>query len=300
MPVNNHDVNVSTFPPLILEGSKQKPVLVVFWSPQCQICTALLPLINKIHSEDEQAFVVARINCDVEHEIVNHFGVKSVPSVFMFVDGQGADGFAGEQTEEFIREFISKHTPDQTLLLLQQGQTLFAQGEIEQAKQVLLDALKLIQADTDKKGNINNNENYHEIKLALAQVYLALGEFENASPLLESIPMASQNMIYHSLMSQLELAKQSSQTPEITALEASLEQAISESQDETPIKHQLAIQYNQANRNSDALALLYSILLVDMNYEDGETKKTFLDILATIDDIKLVTEYRRKLYSLLY
>jgi len=287
MSVNNHDVNVSTFPQIILEGSKEKPVLVVFWSQQCPVCCELLPLIDKIHAEDQNAFVIARINCDVEQQIVNHFGVQSVPSVFMFKDGQGADGFAGEQSEQFIREFIKKHTPDQAQLLLQQGQTLFAQGEVENAKTVFLEATKLCATD---------NVNYHDIKLALAQVYLALGEFESATPILEKIPMAAQNMIYHSLMSQLELAKQSSQTPEITALEQALENAT----DKTEIEYQLAVQYNQVNRNEEALALLYNILLSDLNYADGDAKKTLLDILATIDDAKLVSEYRRKLYSLLY
>ncbi|WP_022941478.1 tetratricopeptide repeat protein [Psychromonas hadalis] len=283
MSVNNHDVSISTFPQIILEGSKEKPVLVVFWSQQCPVCSELLPLIDKIHAEDEQAFVVARIDCDVEQQIVSHFGVQSIPSVFMFIDGQGADDFVGEQTEQFIRDFINKHTPDQSQLLLQQGQTLFAQGDVEQAKTTLLQANELSPKES-------------EIKLALAQVYLALGEFESATPLLETIPMADQNMIYHSLMSQLELAKQSSQTPEIIALEKQLEDAT----DKTAIEYQLAIQYNQANRNSEALALLYNILLTDLGYENGETKKTLLDILATIDDASLVSEYRRKLYSLLY
>jgi len=287
MSVNNHDVSVSTFPQIILEGSKEKPVLVVFWSQQCPVCCELLPLIDKIHAEDPNAFVIARINCDVEQQIVNHFGVQSVPSVFMFKDGQGADGFAGEQTEQFIRTFIEKHTPDQVQLLLQQGQTLFAQGEVENAKGVFLQATQMCDAE---------NPNYHDIKLALAQAYLALGEFESATPLLEAIPMAAQNMIYHSLMSQLELAKQSSQTPEITALEQALESAT----DKTEIEYQLAVQYNQVNRNEEALALLYNILLSDLNYADGDAKKTLLDILATIDDAKLVSEYRRKLYSLLY
>ena len=108
MTVNNHDVSVSTFPQIILEGSKEKPVLVVFWSQQCPVCNQLLPLLDKIHAQDEQAFVLARINCDVEQQIVTHFGVQSVPSVFMFIDGQGVDGFAGEQNEQFIREFIAK------------------------------------------------------------------------------------------------------------------------------------------------------------------------------------------------
>ncbi len=290
MSVNNHDVSVSTFPQIILEGSKEKPVLVVFWSQQCPVCCELLPLLDKIHAQDDQAFVLARINCDVETQIVNHFGVQSVPSVFMFIDGQGADGFAGEQTEQFIRDFINKHTPDQSSILLQQGQTLYAQGEIEQAKTILLEALQTAAID---------DQNYSDIKLALAQVYLTLGEFENAGPLLDTIPMAAQNMIYHSLMSQLELAKQSSQTPEITALQDDLEK-VTDNKNRTTIEYQLAVQYNQVNRNSEALSLLYNILLLDMNYEDGEAKKRLLDILATIDDVKLVSEYRRKLYSLLY
>jgi putative thioredoxin len=283
MQTNSYDVTVTNFPPIIIEGSKEKPVLVVFWSPQSESCHTLLPLIEKIHAENSESFTVARINCDEEQQIVNHFGVQSVPSVFMFIDGQGADGFAGEQNEEFIRTFIAKHTPDESLVLLQRGQTLFAQGKLAEAKAVIVDAVKL---------NATNND----IKLALAQVYLAMGEHENAKPILEIIPLVDQNMIYHSLLSQLQLALQSAQTPEITALEKQLETA----QDKMPVEYQLAIQYNQANRNKEALDILYRILLQDLGYENGDAKKTMLDLLASIDDPKLVSEFRRKLYSLLY
>ena len=283
MQANSHDVTLSTFQNIIIEGSKEKPVMVVFWSPQSAVCSSLLPLIDKLHSKRDQDFILARINCDTEQKIVSHFGVESVPSVFMFIDGQGVDGFAGEQSEAFIKLFIEKHTPDATQVLLQQGQTLYAQGQLDEAKAAILQASKL--APTD-----------NEIKLALAQVYLALADHESAKSLLDIIPMADQNMIYHSLISQLDLALQSAQTPEITALEAQLESA----QDKTQIEYQLAIQYNHANRNKEALALLYKILLADLGYENGDVKKVLLDILATIDDPALVSEYRRKLYSLLY
>lgn len=283
MQTNSYDATVSTFPQIIIEGSKEKPVLVVFWSPQSSACTTLLPFIDKLHNENHHAFTLARINCDIEQQIVDHFGVQSVPSVFMFVDGQGVDGFAGEQSEEFIRLFISKHTPDPSQELLAQGQTLYAQGKLADAKEVIVQAAKL------DPQNI-------EIKLALAQVYLALGDHESAKPILDIIPMADQNMIYHSLTAQLELAVQSAQTPEIAALEAQL----ADTQDKTEIEYQLAVQYNQANRNSEALSLLYKILAADLGYHNGDAKKIMLDILATIDDAGLVSEYRRKLYSLLY
>ncbi|MCW8996703.1 MAG: thioredoxin domain-containing protein, partial [Psychromonas sp.] len=134
MQANSYDVTVSTFQQIILEGSKEKPVLVVFWSPQSAVCSSLLPLLDKLHHESNQGFTLARINCDSEPQIVSHFGVQSVPSCFMFIDGQGVDGFAGEQDEEFIRQFINKHTPDPSQELLQQGQTLFAQGKLDEAK----------------------------------------------------------------------------------------------------------------------------------------------------------------------
>jgi len=283
MQVNSHDVTVSSFPKIIIEGSKEKPVLVFFWSPRCPICASMLTLLNKLHSETKQTFTLARINCDLEPQIVSHFGVQSVPSVFMFVDGQAVDGFAGEQSEEFIRLFIDKHAPAASIELLQQGQTLFAQGQLSAAKATILQALKL---DAD------NNE----IKIALAQIYLALGEHESAKPILEAIPASDQNVIYHSLMTQLQQALQSAQTPEISALEAQLQTAL----DKVAVQYQLAIEYKEVNRYSDALPLLYNILAADLGYENGAAKKIMLDTLAAIDDAALVSEYRRKLYSLLY
>jgi len=277
------DVTAQDFQSIIAQGSMDKPVLVVFWSSQCNICKTLLPILEQVQREHENAFTIAKVNCETEHQIVQHFGIKSVPTSYMFINGEGVDGFAGEQSTQFINEFIKKHLPDPALALLEDTQTLFAQGKIDEAKATILQAQK-----------ISPNDN--QIKLALAQIYLAQGEFENAKPLLEKIPMADQNMIYHSLMSELELAEKSAQTPEISALEAEL----LTTNDKQAVEYQLAIQYNQAKRYKDALTLLFTLLSKDLAYDEGNAKKTMLDILATVDDTALVSEYRRKLYSLLY
>ena len=284
---NTYDITVSTFQEIVIENSKNIPVLVVFWSSQDPISLSLIPCIDNIHNEAPDRFIFARVNCDVEDQIVAHFGVTNVPSIFFFKDGVAIDGFAGEQTNDFINEFINKHTPDQSDILLAQGQTFFAQGKIAEAKNCFVEALQL------------NNEN-NNIKLALAQVFLTTGAIESAKIQLDNIPMKDQNMIYHSLISQLELAIQSSQTPEITALEKALTQALENTEDKAKIQYQLAIQYSQHQRNAEALELLLNILMVDLGHENGDAKKAMLDILATTDDAVLVGQYRRKLYSLLY
>jgi putative thioredoxin len=243
----------------------------------------LLSAIEQLQRQYENAFTIAKVNCDNEHQIVQHFEIKSVPTVYMFVNGQGVDGFAGEQSTETINSFIKKHLPDPALKRLKEAQTLFAQGQLEEAKNTILDAYKI-------------NPEEIEIKLTLAQIYLALGEFENAKPILMQIPLNEQNIIYHNLMSELAVAEASSQTPEIIALENDLLTATNKH----PIQYQLSIHYHDAKRYTEALALLYKLLSEDIGNQNGEAKKKKLTILETINDTKLVAEYRRKLYSLLY
>jgi len=277
------DITAQDFQTVVAEGSKNKPVLVVFWSSQCNICKTLLPILTQLQHDYGNGFTLARVNCDTEHQITQHFEIKSVPTAYMFVNGQGVDGFAGEQTPEFLNDLIKKHLPDPALALLTDAQTLFAKGELVEAKETLLQAQKL-------------NEQDNQIKLALAQVYLALGEFENAKPILDSIPEADQDMLYHSLIAELTATEQSSQTPEITALE----KALTNTQDVESVQYQLALQYQLVKRYKEALNLLYTVLSKDLGYDNGEAKKIMLDILETTDDKALVSEYRRKLYSLLY
>ena len=63
----------------------------------------------------------------------------------------------------------------------------------------------------------------------------------------------------------------------------------------------LAVQLHQANRNEEALDLLFSSLKQDLSAENGEVKQQFLSILSAIGNADPITnKYRRLLYSLLY
>lgn len=63
----------------------------------------------------------------------------------------------------------------------------------------------------------------------------------------------------------------------------------------------LAVQLHQANRNEEALDLLFSILKQDLSAENGEVKQQFLAILSAIGNADPITnKYRRLLYALLY
>ena len=84
--------------------------------------------------------------------------------------------------------------------------------------------------------------------------------------------------------------------PEIQQLQADY------AKNPTPeIALKLAVQLHQANRNEEALDLLFSILKQDLSAENGEVKQQFLSILSAIGNADPITnKYRRLLYSLLY
>ena len=107
--------------------------------------------------------------------------------------------------------------------------------------------------------------------------------------------LADQDALYKTVLAKLELAQQASNTPEIQALEARLAAAPADNS----LKEQLAVQYQAVLRSEEALALLLQILQQDLNF--GQSKKLFLDILAALPKgDPLASQYRRKLYALLY
>ncbi len=60
----------------------------------CAPCKVLMPLLAKITESYGGALHLAKVNCDIEQELVMRFGIRSLPTVVLFKDGQPVDGFA--------------------------------------------------------------------------------------------------------------------------------------------------------------------------------------------------------------
>jgi len=94
-----------------LEQSMSVPVMFYFWSERSQHCLQLGPILDKLAAEYAGQLVLAKVDCDTEQMIAQQFGLRSIPAVYLFKDGQPVDGFQGPQPEEVIRELLQKVLP---------------------------------------------------------------------------------------------------------------------------------------------------------------------------------------------
>ncbi|AMH19990.1 co-chaperone YbbN [Hafnia paralvei] len=267
-----------------LEQSASIPVLFYFWSERSQHCLQLNPILDKLASEYAGQFVLAKVDCDAEQMVASQFGLRAIPTVYLFKDGQPVDGFQGPQPEEFIRELLGRFLPKEEELKAAQAAELIAEGKMAEALPLLKEARAL-----DPKRS--------DIALTLAEVQIALNRSDDAEAILATIPLQDQDSRYHGLVAQIELLKQAADTPEIQQLqkqvEAEPENAI--------IAVQLALQLHQVGRNEEALELLMTHLRKDLAAADGAARKTLMDILAALGNgDALASKYRKQLYSLLY
>ena len=81
------------FEQLVVQNSMHKPVLVDFWAQWCAPCKVLMPVLEKITASYAGELLLAKVDCDIEQDIVARLGVQSLPTVVLFKDGKPVDGF---------------------------------------------------------------------------------------------------------------------------------------------------------------------------------------------------------------
>ncbi|QLB13267.1 putative thioredoxin [Bisgaardia hudsonensis] len=267
-----------------LQRSQDIPLVITFYAPSHQQSMEFLAVLERYADNYQGQFILAKVNCETEQMIAAQFRIQALPTTYLFKDGSPLDAFPGALDEETLRQRLSAILPKEEEIKFNQALDLLAVENYNDALPLLKEAWEL----SDQKNS--------DIALLYAETYIAMKRTEPAQEILNKIPLQDRDSRWQGLQAQIELLIKAADTPEIQQLQEDYRKSPT-----AEIALKLAIQLHQANRNEEALELLFSILKTDLGAENGEVKKEFLSILSAIGNSDPITnKYRRLLYSILY
>lgn len=268
----------------ILATSQQVPVLVDFWAEWCQPCKLLMPVLAKLAEEYHGKFLLAKLNTEEQQELASHFGIRSIPTVKLFRDGQPVDEFLGALPEAQIRRFLDKHIARESDAAVAQAKETLLAGDGTGALELLTAAR---QSDPDNP----------RVTLMLAQAQAALGNVQTALDTLEDLPPDEQRKDEVArLRSQLYFEDLVANAPSAATLRSRLAKSDADSE----ARFQLAVRNIVDQEHEQAMQALLQLMQQDRHYGDDAAHKALVRLFELLGDDPLVSRYRARLASLLH
>ena len=277
------EIDESNYEQVVLQGSRRVPVLVDFWASWCQPCQILMPLLAKLADEYQGRFILAKINTEEQQAIAARFGIRSIPNVKLFRDGQPVDEFAGALPEAEIRAFLERHLPRASDGSVAEAEQRLHAGDRDGAVELLK------QAQLEDPGN-------PRILMAMAQIKVAAGDFEAAEQTLSSLPPDEQAKpeVRH-LLGQVFFGR-------IAAQESPDESSarLAEATDDSAARYRQAAHQIGIGEIDAAAENLLGIMQKDRAFGDDAARTALLKLFDMLGDEPSVNRYRARMFNLLH
>lgn len=272
------EATADNFRSLVLDNSKNGPVLVNYWSPNAIPCVALMPHLMRVAEEFGNGLLLVQLNTDEFGSLARAHGVLSLPTVTVFRHGRPVDSLAGAESETALREFVARHIAgDATTEAHARALDAYRQGDIDRA--VLLAAQAVMAHPKDAR-----------IPIDLAKFLMLAGRFDEADELIRCLPPAAKsNSDLRALAAHLGFIRVSQTAPPIGALES----AVRMDATDLNARYQLAALKVVRNDYESALVQLLEIAQRNPQFRDGAGGNGLLAIFEMLGERHpLVARYR--------
>ncbi|KAA0231091.1 thioredoxin [bacterium] len=102
------DVTDDTFASEVLTESSKRPVVVDFWAPWCGPCRVLGPIIERVAAEYGGSVVLAKLNTDENPAVPSKFGIRSIPTLLIFKDGELKGSIVGFRPKSELKKRLDE------------------------------------------------------------------------------------------------------------------------------------------------------------------------------------------------
>ena len=269
----------ATFEVDVINASHERPVLVDFWAEWCGPCKALAPVLDELAEAFNGDFVVAKVDTDVEQQLAQVFGIRSLPTMMLFRDGKPAEQIIGAQPSAKIRKVIERFLPPPGNDLLGSASEALAAGELDIAEQCLREALAADEAN-------------YAVHPLLATVLIQQGRLNEVEEMLAALPInVATDASFDTVKAQLHLASYIDGELDRESLEKLASDA-----DNISARFQLSVLQAVGREFEPALETLLELIIRHRAWKDGAIHKVILDIFNVMDrDDPRLKRYRTQL-----
>ena len=271
------DTSLDTFEQDVVERSHHQLVLVDFWADWCGPCKSLAPVLDRLLAQYAGSVCLAKVNTDEQQELAARYGIRSLPTVMLFKNGEVVDQFMGAQPENMIKPLLDKHVVRESDKQLEQAVTLFDSDDLD-------GAITLLQ-QTIAQDPVNDRP-----KLKLLEWLLDAQRFDEARMVCDAVTAGGKDLAwYRSLKARLEFAQDSGEGPGTEELIGVVQQDAGNLE----ARFQLANHLIGLGRLPEALDQLIEIIRRDRTFRDDAPRQTVLKVFDLAGGRgPLVSQYR--------
>ncbi|MDF1670785.1 MAG: co-chaperone YbbN [Roseovarius sp.] len=286
------DVTEADFMVEVVEASQTVPVIVDFWAPWCGPCKTLGPALEAAVTKAKGAVRMAKINVDENQMIAGQLKVQSIPTVYVFWQGQPIDAFQGALPPSEIDAFVAK------AIEAAGGDASGGLDDAIEAAEQMLEEGAAVDAAQTFAAILEEDPASAAAFAGMVRAHIAMDDLDQAEAILNGAPAEiSAAPELEAAHAQLELARQAQNAGPVGELKA----AVDADPDNHQARFDLAQALQAAGQSQEAVDELLELFRRDGEWNDGAAKQQLFTVFEALKpNDPIVLNGRRKLSSMIF